>query len=201
MRPSGFGKLRLRVRMLPLALLALAAGSPCLLGQRVAIPPAVGQAAGASQPNGSAAAPAAPTPQQTAPPATASRATDLPPARPGPHGMRDPFRPPEPPRRAGAASPAEDSGPRPPGIGGLMAAQIKLQGIVEEETSHSNIAMVTAGSKLAYFLRENDRLYDAVVSRITADAVYLHPAAPRSGSAPKTAEIVLRLDMGQGDSR
>jgi len=129
------------------------------------------------------------------------KGTRTPPVRKGPAGLRDPFQAPEPPHHSDASAKAEDAGPRPPGIGGLMIGQLRLEGIVQERGSHLMIALVTGGSNLAYFLRENDRLYDGMVSRIDPDALYLRRNVSGSNGGAKGGEVVLRLGPGKGESQ
>jgi hypothetical protein len=110
--------------------------------------------------------------------------------------LRDPFREPEDATRevpAGAPRPVK---PRPPGIGGLLLDQVRLQGIVREEVTGQMIAMVATQTNLSYFVHVNDQLYDGVVSRITPDAVYIR----RTGFALRgdSGEVVLRLAPATG---
>jgi hypothetical protein len=162
---------------------------------------AAARAASASQVKGPAETPAGSVTPQPGASGAAPSAAPAQPASKGPNGLRDPFQPPEPPHRADASAKPEDTGPRPPGIRGLMISQLRLQGVIQETKTRLMIAMVTGGSNLAYFLRENDRLYDGVVSRITPDALYLRQTAPGSSGGAKSGEIVLRLEPGKGESR
>jgi len=82
-----------------------------------------------------------------------------------------------------------------------MIGQLRLEGIVQERGSHLMIALVTGGSNLAYFLRENDRLYDGMVSRIDPDALYLRRNVSGSNGGAKGGEVVLRLGPGKGESQ
>jgi len=49
---------------------------------------------------------------------------------------------------------------------------LKLKGVVRDSATQKMIAVVTATNNRAYFLREGEAVYDAVVSKITPDAVY-----------------------------
>ncbi len=61
----------------------------------------------------------------------------------------------------------------PPGKRGLVVQQLTVSGIVLG--ARGRIAVVTmAGKDRAFFLREGDRLYDGVVTRILGDRVVFH---------------------------
>lgn len=111
-------------------------------------------------------------------------------------GWRDPFRT-NPPRHT-QAPPAKLK--RLPGIGGLVIGELQLRGLVEEKTSHKVVAVVTDGGTLAYFLHENDQLYDGTVTRITPTAVYLARKTMPSGPNPAAGSVVLRLQPEPGDN-
>lgn len=125
--------------------------------------------------------------------------------RPDLAGLRDPFRiPPPPPPPAPAAAKAAgryQGGPRPPGIRGLYVEDLRLQGIVRQESTGVMIAMVTSDTHLAYFLREDEQLYDGVVTRITPGALYLRERLPGGGREVKWRDVVLKLDVGSAESR
>lgn len=108
-------------------------------------------------------------------------------------GLRDPFRNQESLGVPGVVTKPKDTRPRPPGVRGLLVSQLRLQGIVQEEATHSMIAMVTNASNLSYFVRENQRLYDGVVTRITPSAIYLRPDGPGSAAGAKLQDVVLRI--------
>lgn len=96
-------------------------------------------------------------------------------------GRRDPFRLPSPPA-AGTDGMGLRRAPLP-GKRGLIIAQLRLQGIVRQQSpvgtdrpegagpSGGAIAVVTNSTGIAYFLRENDELYDGRVARIGASSV------------------------------
>jgi hypothetical protein len=77
----------------------------------------------------------------------------------------DPFELPIKPPPA-AVSPQE----LPPGQAGLMASQAELQGIVKMQGG--NRAVVRGPHDRTYFLKVNDKIYNARVTRITDDAIY-----------------------------
>jgi hypothetical protein len=65
-----------------------------------------------------------------------------------------------------AASPQD----LPPGQAGLMASQAELQGIVKMQGG--NRAVVHGPHDRTYFLKVNDKIYNARVTKITDDAIY-----------------------------
>ena len=90
-------------------------------------------------------------------------------------GKRDPFKLPELPSPGAAVRGhfgIPPGGVLPPGKRGLLISQLVLEGVVREQTANKMIAVVTNETKGAYFLHENDSLYNGVVSKITPDAVY-----------------------------
>jgi hypothetical protein len=107
-------------------------------------------------------------------------------------GLRDPFRDPDPPAlRVAIGKPVPAH--RPPGVRGLEVGHLRLQGIVQEEVSHNMIAMVTNGTHLSYFLHENQRLYDGVVTRITRNELHLRYDGSGSNPKDKSKEVVLKI--------
>jgi Tfp pilus assembly protein PilP len=60
---------------------------------------------------------------------------------------------------------------RPPGIAGLMVAEIAVRGILESQGTW--IAMVRAADGRTYTVRAGDRLMDGVVRSIAADVVVI----------------------------
>jgi hypothetical protein len=115
-------------------------------------------------------------------------------------GKRDPFKLPPPPNPK-AEEQGGITGPLPPGIRGLIIAQLKLEGIVRMDTSNKMIAVVTSYTNRAYFLRENDALYDGVVNRITPDAVYFRENVLDQFGRVSTREVVKRLSSAPGEGR
>jgi Tfp pilus assembly protein PilP len=59
---------------------------------------------------------------------------------------------------------------RPPGLAGLMVSQIDLQGIVK--MVGGNRAVVQGPHDRTYFLKVNDKVYNARVTKITDDTIY-----------------------------
>ena len=63
------------------------------------------------------------------------------------------------------------------------------------------IAVVTNYTHRAYFLRENDTLYNGVVSKITPDAVYFRENHLDQDGRVTTSEVVKRLGPAAGEGR
>lgn len=116
-----------------------------------------------------------------------------------PTGRRDPFRLPSPP---GPGAPREGiSGLLPPGKRGLVISQMRLEGVVRLDTTGEMIAVVDTHLNRAFFLRENDQLYNGVVARITPDAVYFRENILDPQGRVTTREVVRRLGQGAGEGR
>jgi hypothetical protein len=116
-------------------------------------------------------------------------------------GKRDPFRipPPPVPGREGMSDQILD--PLPPGTRGLVINQLRLEGIVRLDTTNSMIAVVDNSTNRAYFLRENDAVYDGVVSKITPDSVFFRQNYLEPGGSSSVREVVKRLGPGPGEGR
>ena len=120
-------------------------------------------------------------------------------------GRRDPFKlPPEPVLHK--ATPegiiqSESGAVLPAGPRGLLISKLKLQGVVREQTANKMIAVVTNESKRAYFLTENESLYNGVVSKITPDAVYFKENVLDTNGRVTTREVVKRLNPAPGEGR
>lgn len=95
----------------------------------------------------------------------------------------------------------EVTGPLPPGPRGLVISQLILQGIVRQETTNKMLAVVTNYTKRAYFLRENDAVYNGVVSRITPDAVYFKENHLDQSGRVSSVEVIKRLPSAPGEGR
>jgi type IV pilus assembly protein PilP len=81
-----------------------------------------------------------------------------------PAGRRDPF-------VSLLARPADlrTSGTRPQGRSGLLVDDLRIRGIVQNQGVY--VAMVQAPDGKTYLLRSGDRIFDAAVTRIVANAV------------------------------
>lgn len=143
---------------------------------------------------GASLAPALPSPQ----PRIASVSD------PGFAGKRDPFKLPSPSvlRPSVKKDANGDTLPShlPPGPQGLVINQLKLEGIVSQKEDPHRIAIVSNGAGGAYFLHENEMLYDGTVMRITPQAVYFRERirVPKGG---ETFRVVVRELSGTGEGR
>jgi hypothetical protein len=112
-------------------------------------------------------------------------------------GRRDPFKLP-PPVVPGQAGGEEVTGPLPTGKRGLLVNRVRLEGIVRLDTTNTLIAVVDTNANRAYFLRENDQLYDGVVSKITPDSVSFKQNVLEPNGRVSVREVVKRLGQGPG---
>jgi hypothetical protein len=189
--------------LLACALLLSAAGSTARAAEPAPAPPQGAQAAK----NLARKAAAAPQGAQPAPAKQASSA-----AEPGPTpskwgptetGRRDPFDIPK-PSKAGEGAPGvgmdQASGELPKGKKGLVISQLTLEGIVNQKASNSNIAVVKSPvSRAAFFLRENDEVYNGVVSKITPDSVYFTENARDLTGQTVSRQVIKKLRSGPGE--
>lgn len=116
-------------------------------------------------------------------------------------GRRDPFKAWEPPGAGGAAGTGPIPGALPPGIRGLVISQLRVAGVVRQESANKMIAVVTNYTKRAYFLKENDAVYNGVVNRITPDAVYFKENTLDSNGRVNTHEVVVKVGSSAGEGR
>jgi hypothetical protein len=116
-------------------------------------------------------------------------------------GRRDPFRLPPPPTPGGMGPGEQILGPLPPGPRGLLINQLKLEGIVRLDATNTMIAVVDNNANRAYFLRENDAVYDGVVSKITPDSVLFRQNYSEPGGQSGVRDVVKRLSPGPGEGR
>lgn len=150
-------------------------------------PSSAGGAGAAAQKQAQSAAKPAESQAQAAAPKTEAKAEG---DRVRTVGRRDPFVSPVVQQRQLAASATNcGSGKRC-----LVIDQISLQGVVK--SASGNIAVVANSAKRAYFLRENDGLFNGRVQRITPDSVvFLENVVDRMGRA-STREVVKRVNPG-----
>jgi hypothetical protein len=115
-------------------------------------------------------------------------------------GLRDPFKMPPPPAPASGVVPSGGgNGPLPPGVRGLIIRQLQVRGIVRMDATNSMIAVVTNASNLAYFLHQDEALYNGVVAKITPDAVTFRENILDQNGRVQTQEVVKRI--GQAPER
>lgn len=103
-----------------------------------------------------------------APPPAAPPSRALPTAPQGysynPEGRRDPFV-----SLLNRGVEQRQQSPRPEGLSGLSVTDISIRGIVANRGSY--IAMIEAPEARTYIVRTGDKLYDATVKAVLADAV------------------------------
>jgi hypothetical protein len=86
-----------------------------------------------------------------------------------------------------ASSPQE----LPPGQAGLLVSQAELQGVVK--MSGGNRAVVHGPHDRTYFLKVNDKVYNARVTKITDDAIYFEETSVDPLGKATKREIVKTL--------
>ena len=133
-------------------------------------------------------------PQESAPPGPqAGRAPEI-------AGRRDPFKLPPAPGPGGTAEEEEVILPCT-GKRCLRISQLRLEGIVRLDATNVMIAVVDTNANRAYFLRENDAVYNGVVSKITPDTVYFRENVKDPSGRVTVREVVKKLSQGPGEGR
>jgi hypothetical protein len=79
----------------------------------------------------------------------------------------------------------------PPGQAGLLVSQADLQGIVK--MSGGNRAVIHGPSDRTYFLKVNDKVYNARVTKVTDDAIYFEETTVDPLGKTTKREIVKTL--------
>ncbi len=108
-------------------------------------------------------------------------------------GRRDPFAPLVAPPSATptTATPAR----RAPGLAGMAAADVVLKGVIS--SGSTRLALLEGADGKTYLARVQDKLQDAVVRRIDADAVVLFTnTAPPGGSRELRKPLRPKADGG-----
>ncbi len=136
-----------------------------------------------------------------APAAKKAQVLASPPPRLAIEGRRDPFKLPPPPGKGGSQEGDGITGPLPPGKRGLVIARLRLEGIVRLDTTNEMIAVVDTNANRAYFLRENDAVFNGVVTKITPDSVYFRENALDQEGRVQSREVVKRLSQRPGEGR
>jgi hypothetical protein len=83
----------------------------------------------------------------------------------------------------------------------LLISQLVFEGFVRQQAENKMIAVVTNETKRAYFLHENQAVYNGVVSKITPDAVYFKENVLDANGQVTTREVVKRLGSAPGEER
>ena len=83
----------------------------------------------------------------------------------------------------------------------MLIGQLKLEGVVREQTANKMIAVVINDTKRAYFLTENESVYNGVVSKITPDSVSFTENVLDSEGRVTTREVVKKLNPASGEGR
>jgi Tfp pilus assembly protein PilP len=121
--------------------------------------------------------------------------------------LRDPFSIPKPiiVNESAEGQGAEGTmivGPVPAGTRGLIIDQIKLEGIVRVgSTNPKMIAVMANPANRAYFLHENDPLYNGAVTKITPDTVYFREDYRDSTGKMLSREVTKQLAPAPGEKK
>jgi hypothetical protein len=83
----------------------------------------------------------------------------------------------------------------------LVIGQLLLQGIVRQDRTNTMIAVVTNYTKRAYFLRENDTVYNGLVNKITPDAVYFSEKYLDQSGQASSREVIKRMGPAPGEGK
>jgi len=109
-----------------------------------------------------------------------------------PDGRRDPFlNPMLSARKDNNPDEEEPKGAPPPGISGMLIAQVKLLGTSFGEDSP--VAVFQGPDKRAYFLQERDRLFDGYVKQVGSDSVLLVRETRLKSGKVVTQEVTKQL--------
>jgi hypothetical protein len=117
--------------------------------------------------------------------------------------LRDPFKLPPPPEENPANQGEMVTGPLPPGSRGLIIEQLKLEGIVRlGKDNPKMIAVLANPANRAYFLHENDPLYNGVITKITPDSVYFkEDVRDAAGKTTSSREVVKKMAPAPGEKK
>jgi hypothetical protein len=114
---------------------------------------------------------------------------------------RDPFKLPPPPTEGPQGGEIE-MGPLPPGSRGLIISQLKLEGIVRQGKDNPKMIAVLANpANRAYFLHENDPLYNGVITKITPDSVYFKEDVRDASGNTTSREVIKKLAPAPGEKK
>jgi hypothetical protein len=116
--------------------------------------------------------------------------------------LRDPFKAPEPPPPSAVkVKKSHIPDVLPPGVRGLLIDQLILEGVVDQQPGNSMIAVVTNKSNRAYFLRENEQVFDGKVTKITPAAVYFRQRYYTENDRAEWRTVEKRLSPGPGGKK
>jgi len=137
-------------------------------------------------------APATPPPE----PAPSAPAASQPLERPAgwsydPEGRRDPFL-----SLLGRGNDPAMSGSRPPGVAGLLIADVTVKGILRSGSGF--LAMIQAPDSKTYIVRAGDRLFDGSVKSILQDTVIFSQNVNDPLSLVKQREIPKAVRSAEG---
>lgn len=90
---------------------------------------------------------------------------------------------------------------RPPGVHGLLVSELTLDGIVSENSGRDMIAVVTNSTGRAYFLRENEQLFDGRLTKITPQAAYFMETIRDRKGHESVQQVVKWLNSKPGDAQ
>jgi len=140
-------------------------------------------------------------PQKSAEP----QAETKPAAKPVEGNLRDPFAIPKAMASVVENQAAEGTaalGPLPPGTRGLIIDELKLEGIVRRSiTDPKMIAVLANPANRAYFLHENDPLYNGAVTKITPDTVYFREDYRDQTGNLLSREVTKQLAPAPGEKK
>lgn len=113
-------------------------------------------------------------------------------------GRRDPFKLPTAADEDGIMAPPVH---RPPGVRGLLVSELSLEGVVSENSGHDMIAVVTNNTGRAYFLHENEQLFDGKLTKITPQAAYFVETLRDRKGHESIQQVVKWLSSKPGDAQ
>ena len=145
------------------------------------------------------ALPQAPTPPKKAPEEPPSVLTVPPNYTYKSDGRRDPFLNPIPKPE----TPEEAAAPpvvRPPGLPGLLLAEVKLSGVVTSSEPGMTKAVITGPGRKMYFAMRGDSLFDAVIKEIRTDTVVFTVVSPLTRLKTEK-EVVRSVSTPSGENK
>ena len=113
------------------------------------------------------AAPAAPVPPKEEPPPVFVVPKNY---KYNAQGRRDPFVNPVPKPVTATKEPVAPP-VRPPGLKGVLVAEVNIAGVVTSKEPSMNVVVIKAAAGKTYFARVGDALYDGVVKLIRLDSI------------------------------